>query len=211
MLNDDGAVLRGRIEEWGRRAARSGRTNMNDIRTNTQISKFIALILRHRPEAVGITLDEHGWADVRALIDGVCAKYPFSMEDLEAIVRTDDKQRYSFNADHTRIRANQGHSVPVDVELERLTPPDTLYHGTGEKYTGAILSEGLVPKSRLYVHLSADRETALKVGSRHGRPVVFRVLAGQMHADGHAFFRSVNGVWLTRRVPAQYLVRLEDA
>ena len=107
------------------------------------------------------------------------------MEILEEIVRTDNKQRYSFNEDKTLIRANQGHSIPVDVEPEEKTPPDILYHGTGLKYTESIERQGLIPKSRLYVHLSSDCDTAVKVGQRHGKPVVYKVDAGKMAADGY--------------------------
>ena len=173
--------------------------------TDRTTSKFISLILRHRPDAIGITLDEHGWADVKALIAGVSKTRPLTMEDLEESVRTDEKQRYSFSDDHTLIRANQGHSVPVDVELEQVPPPAVLYHGTGEKSVPSILREGLLPMSRLYVHLSGDENTARRVGSRHGRPVIFRVDAGRMAADGYAFYLSQNGVWLTKRVPVPYL------
>ncbi len=178
--------------------------------SSKETSKFIALILRHKPEAIGIRLDEHGWADVGELLEGVSRTHPLTMEELEEIVRTDEKQRYSFNGDRTLIRANQGHSVPVDVELEEVTPPDVLYHGTGEKYVSPILAQGLIPKSRLYVHLSADRDTAAGVGRRHGKPVVFTVDARAMHEDGYRFFRSVNGVWLTRAVPVKFLSREEE-
>ena len=168
-------------------------------------SRFIALILRHKPEEIGISLDEHGWADVAELIAGISERQPFSMEMLEEIVASDEKQRYSFNEDKTLIRANQGHSIPVDVELEERIPPDILYHGTGEKYVSSIDKEGLIPKSRLYVHLSKDTETAVKVGSRHGNPVIYRILAKEMSADGYRFFLSANGVWLTKEVPVRYL------
>ncbi len=171
----------------------------------SQTSKFIALILRHKPEAIGITLDEHGWANVDELINGIARQQPFDMAMLEKIVATDEKQRYSFNEDKTLIRANQGHSIPVDVELEEKEPPAILYHGTGIKYKASIEKEGLIPKSRLYVHLSADKETALKVGRRHGSPVVFTVNAARMHKDGYKFYISKNGVWLTETVPAKYL------
>ena len=173
--------------------------NQNDV------SKFIALILRHKPETVGITLDEHGWANVEELIAGIAKTQPFTMEMLEEIVRTDNKQRYSFNEDKTLIRANQGHSVPVDVELEEKTPPDILYHGTGLKYTESIDQQGLIPKSRLYVHLSPDYDTAEKVGQRHGKPVVYQVNARKMSAGGYKFYLSANGVWLTKRVLPEYL------
>ncbi len=169
-----------------------------------ETSKFIALILRHKPEEIGITLDEHGWANVDELIAGIAKTREFSMADLEEIVRTDEKQRYSFNEDKTLIRANQGHSVPVDVELEEIDPPRYLYHGTGEKYVASINEKGIIPKSRLYVHLSEDYDTALIVGSRHGKPVVFRIWANKMHRDGFVFYKSVNGVWLTKEVPVKY-------
>ena len=155
-------------------------------------SKYISLILRHKPETIGITLDEHGWANVDELIAGISKTQDFNMEMLEEIVRTDEKQRYSFNEDKTLIRANQGHSIPVDVELEKKKPPRYLYHGTGEKYRESIDNQGLIPKSRLYVHLSPDIETAIKVGSRHGKPVVYRVWAGSMHDAGFDFYKSVN-------------------
>lgn len=174
----------------------------------TDSSKFLSLILRHKPETIGIKLDEHGWADVSELISGISKTRPFDMKMLEEIVRTDSKQRYSFNEDKTLIRANQGHSIPVDVELEKKTPPEFLYHGTGEKFVASIDKEGLLSKSRLYVHLSKDTETAVKVGSRHGKPVVYRVEAGKMADDGYEFFLSVNGVWLTKAVPAEYLSKL---
>ena len=202
---------------------RGGRSDKNK---NT--SKFISLILRHKPEMIGITLDEHGWADVRELIDGINQSegHTLDMEILEEIVRTDEKQRYSFNEDHTLIRANQGHSIPVDVELEEKTPPDILWHGTGEKYVASIDAQGLIPKSRLYVHLSSDKETAKKVGSRHGRcrartasasssrtahgsgTVIYEIDCRQMAADGYRFFESANHVWLTKEVPVRYLRKL---
>ena len=174
----------------------------------TDTSKFLSLILRHKPETIGIKLDEHGWADVSELISGISKTRPFDMKMLEEIVRTDNKQRYSFNEDKTLIRANQGHSIPVDVELEKKTPPEFLYHGTGEKFVSSIDKEGLLSKSRLYVHLSKDTDTAVKVGSRHGKPVVYRVEAGKMADDGYEFFLSVNGVWLTKAVPAEYLTKM---
>lgn len=177
---------------------------MNDL----ELSKFIALILRHKPETIGITLDEHGWADVQDLIEGINKTASLTVDQLEVIVRTDNKQRYSFNEDHTLIRANQGHSVPVDVEPERKTPPDILYHGSGEKYKASILKQGLIPKSRLYVHLSGDQLTAETVGKRHGKPIIFRVDARHMEENGFDFFISANKVWLTKAVPPEYLTLL---
>lgn len=170
-----------------------------------ETSKYMSLILRHKPDAIGITLDEHGWANVDELIAGIAKDNEFNMEILEEIVRTDEKQRYSFNEDKTLIRANQGHSIPVDVELEEKEPPEILYHGTGEKYVSSIDAQGLIPKSRLYVHLSKDEETAVKVGSRHGKPVIYIVKAEQMYEDGYKFYISANGVWLTKEVLVKYL------
>ena len=172
-----------------------------------ETSKFISLILRHKPEIIGITLDEHGWANVDELIAGIAKTHPIDMAILEQIVAEDEKQRYSFNEDKTLIRANQGHSIPVDVELEEKQPPEILYHGTGEKYVSSINEQGLIPKSRLYVHLSKDEETAVKVGQRHGKPVIYKVKSGEMYNDGYKFFRSVNGVWLTKSVPVKYLFK----
>lgn len=168
-------------------------------------SKFISLVLRHKPEVIGITLDEHGWANVEELVSGIQRTQTFDRKLLEKIVRTDNKQRYSFNEDKTLIRANQGHSIPVDVELPVTAPPEYLYHGTGQKYVESIDQSGLIPKSRLYVHLSGDVDTAVKVGSRHGKPVVYRVSSGRMQEDGYVFYRSVNGVWLVKEVPVNYL------
>lgn len=170
-----------------------------------ETSKFISLILRHKPETIGISLDEHGWADVDELIAGISRTHELNKDILEEIVRTDDKQRYSFNEDKTLIRANQGHSIPVDVELDEVKPPEELWHGTGEKYVLSIDEQGLLPKSRLYVHLSKDEETAVKVGKRHGKPVLYIVKAGKMYRDGYKFYLSKNGVWLTKEVPVKYL------
>lgn len=175
-----------------------------------QTSIFLSLILRHQPQVIGIELDPHGWADVCELIAGVNAsgKYTLDMQKLEEIVRTDNKQRYSFNEDKTKIRANQGHSVRVDVELKEAQPPEILYHGTGEKSVAAILCEGLKPRSRLYVHLSKDEQTAVTVGSRHGKPYVFIVHSGEMFRQGYRFLLSENGVWLTDCVPVNFLKKL---
>ena len=172
-------------------------------------SRFISLILRHRPDTIGISLDEHGWASVEELLAGISKTQYIDMAMLEKIVETDSKQIYSFNEEKTLIRANQGHSIDVDVELPKKQPPVILYPGTGEKYVASIDEQGLIPKSRLYVHLSGDEATATIVGSRHGRPVVYEVLASQMYHDGYEFFQSVNGVWLTKSVPVQYLKKLK--
>lgn len=173
-----------------------------------ETSRYMSLILRHKPEVIGIHLDEHGWASVDELIEGIAKTQEFNMEILEEIVRTDEKQRYSFSEDKTLIRANQGHSVPVDVELDEVEPPEELWHGTAEKYEAAIDEQGLIPKSRLYVHLSKDRETAVKVGQRHGKPVLYVIKAGEMSRDGYKFLLSKNGVWLTKEVLARYLEKI---
>ena len=171
----------------------------------TKISRFLSLILRHKPETINIQLDEHGWANVNDLIEGVSESYDFNMSMLEEIERTDEKQRYSFNEDKTLIRANQGHSVPVDVELEEAIPPEFLWHGTAKKYVDSINATGLIPKSRLYVHLSKDIETAITVGERHGKVVIYQVASKQMYDHGYKFYLSNNGVWLTKNVPDIYL------
>lgn len=171
----------------------------------TKLSIYLSKILRHKPELIGIQLDEHGWAKVDELIQGIAKDRVFNMDILTEIVRSDDKQRYSFNEDKTLIRANQGHSIPVDVELKQVDPPEFLWHGTGEKYVSSIDKMGMIRKSRLYVHLSKDIQTAKKVGQRHGRPVLYRVKTGEMVRDGHVFYLSENGVWLVEHVPVQYL------
>lgn len=169
------------------------------------LSKYMSLILRHKPETIGISLDEHGWADVDELVEGIAKKKRFNRDILEEIVRTDNKQRYSFNESKTLIRANQGHSIPVDVELDEVVPPKFLWHGTAEQSVSSINKQGLLSMGRLYVHLSKDEGTALKVGSRHGKPVIYRVKSGKMAKDGHVFYLSKNGVWLTKKVPVEYL------
>ena len=170
------------------------------------MKKFISLILRHHPETIGISLDEHGWANVEELLRGINnSGRKIDMKLLEEIVRTNKKQRYSFNEDKTLIRANQGHSIPVDVELEEAGPPEELYHGTASSFLDAIMQEGLKPMSRLYVHLSSDIETAKVVGARHGRPVILKINTSKMQEDGMKFYLSKNGVWLTKNIPTKYI------
>lgn len=173
---------------------------------NRRLSVFLSMVLRHQPEAAGITLDEHGWADVEELIAGINGTgREMDLDLLKEIVATDEKGRYRFSDDGTLIRANQGHSIPVDVELKEVEPPQVLYHGTAKRFLQSIREEGLKPMSRLYVHLSKDEETAVKVGKRHGEPVVLEVDAGRMAADGQKFYLSENGVWLTKAVGKEYL------
>ncbi len=171
-----------------------------------KLGKFISLILRHHPETIGISLDEHGWANVEELLRGINnSGRKIDMKLLEEIVRTNKKQRYSFNEDKTLIRANQGHSISVDVELEEMQPPQVLYHGTASSFLDAIMQEGLKPMSRLYVHLSSDIETAKVVGARHGRPVILKINTSKMQEDGMKFYLSKNGVWLTKNIPTKYI------
>jgi putative RNA 2'-phosphotransferase len=172
------------------------------------ISRHLSYLLRHHPEAAGLHMDEHGWVRTDELVAAVDRKRSFDMATLEEIVATDKKGRYSFNEDRTCIRANQGHSIPVDVELARAMPPDQLFHGTATRFAESIERRGLLPQNSLYVHLSVDSETAMVVGARHGAPMVYVVDAKAMSAAGHEFFLSANGVWLVKTVPPEYLTRL---
>ena len=169
-------------------------------------SKFLSLVLRHHPEAIGISLDTHGWAEVNMLIKNMKRKFPvFSLKMLEEIVATDSKQRYAFSEDNTKIRANQGHSLAVELELLPQTPPECLYHGTASRFVESILKSGLQKQTRQYVHLSIDIATATKVGARHGKPVIFKVNTMAMYEAGYVFYLSANGVWLTDEVPPKFL------
>jgi putative RNA 2'-phosphotransferase len=173
---------------------------------STRISKFLSLVLRHDAARIGIALDEHGWTDVATLLDA-CAAHGMAMtrEELERVVATSDKQRFALSEDGTRIRANQGHSVEVDLALEPVAPPTLLYHGTVARFLDSIRAQGLLRGARHHVHLSADVETARRVGGRRGDAVVLVVRAGEMAATGHEFFCSDNGVWLVEHVPASYV------
>lgn len=181
------------------------------MKTLHEISKLIALVLRHKPEELGLSMDSHGWVEVGALIEKINALQPFTMDMLQEIVDTDNKKRYSFNADQSCIRANQGHSVPVDLELLPLEPPKVLWHGTATRFSESIERQGLIPMGRQYVHLSDNFQTAFTVGKRHGAPMIYAVDAEAMHHAGHAFYCSENGVWLAKAVPAEYLKRMDCA
>ena len=170
-----------------------------------RLSKFISLILRHKPDVIGIELDTYGWANVDDLINGINKTRYIDFQTLEKIVSEDSKQRYSFNDDKTKIRANQGHSIKVDLELEPIEPPEMLYHGTGSKSVRYIDEDGIKPQSRMYVHLSDSFELAKSVGARHGKAVVYRVLTSKMYNAGYKFYRSKNGVWLTDFIPVDYI------
>nr|WP_294934184.1 RNA 2'-phosphotransferase [uncultured Flavobacterium sp.] len=177
---------------------------------NTQeaksISKFLSLVLRHSPETINLQLDENGWATVSELISQSNKhQIGLDLEKLNFIVENSDKKRFAFNDDNTKIRANQGHSVAVELNLNEEVPPEFLYHGTVEKFLEPIKKEGLQKMSRQQVHLSKDLETAVKVGSRRGKPIILTINARKMHEDGHTFFLSENQVWLTEQVPATYI------
>ena len=171
-----------------------------------RVSKFLSLVLRHQPEHIGLVLDQQGWADIDELIArGGAHGMALTRETILEVVATSDKQRFALDAAGRRIRANQGHSVEIDLGLEPAEPPPILFHGTAATSIDAIRAEGLKPGSRQHVHLSPDAATASKVGQRHGRPVVLAVRAGEMWSRGKAFFRAANGVWLTASVPPEFI------
>ena len=170
-----------------------------------KVSKFLSLVLRHQPETIGITLSAEGWVRVTDLLTAMEAHgYSLSFEELQVVVENNDKQRFSFSDDGILIRANQGHSIQVDLGYEPGVPPENLYHGTAERFLPSIRQEGLVKGKRHHVHLSEQQETATAVGSRYGRPIVLKIATERMNKDGHLFFRSANGVWLTDHVPVDY-------
>lgn len=175
-----------------------------------RISKYLSLVLRHDPAAAGIALDAEGWVAVEDLLAGAERNgRPFTRDELEEVVQTSDKQRFAFSAARDRIRANQGHSVSVELGLNPETPPEVLYHGTVDRFLSSIMSQGLNKRARQHVHLSPDVVTATRVGSRRGKPVILTIAAASMHADGFSFFCSANGVWLTEQVPPQYISQVE--
>ena len=172
---------------------------MNDIK----VSKYLSYILRHHPEDANIELDEHGYTSVETLIRNI--KYDITMQDLERIVREDEKKRYSFNNDKTKIRANQGHSVFVNLDLPNSVPPEILFHGTSKSHINDIMRDGIKPMSRIKVHLSKDYGTAVNVGSRHGKPVVLKVLANKAWESGVEFQLTENGYWLTDYISPEFI------
>lgn len=173
---------------------------------NKNTSKFLSYVLRHNPEKLGITLDKNGWTSVAILLEKINdGNYSLSMDELEEIVATNTKKRFAFTDDQTKIRANQGHSVAIDLGIASKQPPEFLYHGTVEKFIISIQEKGLIKGSRLHVHLSADKATAINVGSRRGKPVILTVRSGKMHAENYAFYQSENGVWLTDEVPTKFI------
>jgi putative RNA 2'-phosphotransferase len=168
---------------------------------DTKTSKFLAKVLRHSPEKYGLTLEPGGWVPINDLLK----KTGIDRTTLERVVANNDKKRYGFNETGDKIRANQGHSVEVDLQLEPMIPPDVLFHGTAERTVPLIMQSGIQRMNRSHVHLSMELDTAVKVGQRHGRPVVLQVAAYEMHTAGFVFYRADNGVWLTEHVPVDYI------
>ena len=176
------------------------------MKDKIKISKYLAKHLRHSPEDLGLTLETGGWVNIDDLLEAADSKgFSISREELEDVVFSNDKQRFSISDDGTKIRANQGHSTAVDMDFKSAIPPDVLYHGTVAKFLPAIKSEGLKKMNRHHVHLSRDVETATKVGSRRGKPVILEIRSGSMAAAGYKFYISANGVWLTDDVPTIYI------
>jgi putative RNA 2'-phosphotransferase len=191
---------------YGLLANHQSRLNLMNNSRLVKISKYLSKHLRHTPERIGLKLAPGGWVSVDDLL-AACKKYSFPINhaELNEVVKSNDKKRFSFNSTGTLIRANQGHSVEVDLQLEPVVPPDELYHGTAHQSVESILDQGLCKMSRHHVHLSRDVATAHKVGSRHGRPIVLAVDAAAMHKAGYTFYCSENGVWLVDQVPPEYL------
>jgi putative RNA 2'-phosphotransferase len=176
-----------------------------------RISKFLSLVLRHKPQTIGLALDDGGWAQIDELIvKARGAGINLTEELLHQVVEQNDKKRFALSEDRLRIRASQGHSIAVSLELEPQEPPDLLYHGTASRFIASIRASGLVRGQRNHVHLSKDERTAVGVGKRHGKPAVLVIKAGRMHESGFQFFLSANGVWLTERVPIDYIVFPEE-
>lgn len=174
---------------------------------NDKLSVFISLILRHKPQTIGISLDEFGYVNVEELIKGVNdSGRNIDIDILQEIVKDDKKGRYSFNDSMSLIRANQGHSINVNVPMKNVEPPNYLYHGTSKEALEGILTSGINKMNRLYVHLSDNTFTALQVGRRHGEPVIIRVDSRKMYEDGHMFYLSENNVWQVYFVPSEYIV-----
>jgi putative RNA 2'-phosphotransferase len=175
-----------------------------------KVSKFLSFVLRHKPDAIGLELDPNGWANINDLISKANASSePANLDRtlIQEVVETNDKKRFIISDDGQNIRANQGHSIKVDLQLKPVTPPEFLYHGTATRFLDTILEEGLKPQQRQYVHLSTDIETATDVGRRYGKPIILKIKALLMLEQGFVFYRSENGVWLTSKVPTNFILR----
>lgn len=180
---------------------------MIDKKQHTKLSKFLSLILRHKPETIGLQLSEEGWANVDILIEKMNAHgKQIDFETLNIVVDTNPKKRFAFNDDRSKIRANQGHSLDIDLGYTEKMPPEILFHGTAQKNINGIFKNGLEKRNRHHVHLSKDREIAIKVGQRHGKPMVLKIRSKEMEKDGFKFYESENKVWLTDHVPVQYII-----
>ena len=172
----------------------------------TKISKFMSLVLRHKPEAANLKLDQEGWADINELIKAINRRgHHIGYKELEKIVETNDKKRFIISECGCKIRANQGHSININLNLNPIEPPEILYHGTATRFLTSIFTTGLTKQSRQHVHLSKDRLTATKVGSRHGKPIILEIASAEMYRKGYTFYLSENGVWLTDSVPIEYI------
>jgi len=191
---------------YGRNALMKNKQNYSHIK----ISKFLSRILRHSPETIHLSMDKNGWVNINELIENANKYTNMRLTDdlIKTIVQTNDKQRYIISEDGKRIRANQGHSIAVDLELESKTPPDILYHGTAERFLDSIMKNGLKPMNRQHVHLSQTKETAFSVGKRHGESIVLSINAKKMYEDGYKFYLSENKVWLADKVPVKYFFPL---
>ena len=181
--------------------------------THVGISKFLSLILRHSPQTIHLNIDKNGWANIDELIQNA-NKYGgrripkgihLTIDLINTIVETNDKQRFILSDDGKRIRANQGHSITIDLELDAKIPPDTLYHGTANRFLDSIMKDGLKPMTRQHAHLSQNKEVALTVGKRHGKPIVLYINAKNMFEEGYKFYLSENNVWLVSEVPTKYI------
>lgn len=177
---------------------------------HNKISKFLSFVLRHKPDAIGLTLDGQGWVDIDELIENTnltAQEFTLTRSLLQEVVKTNVKKRFIISDDGQRIRASQGHSIDVDLQLKPVEPPEFLYHGTATRFLDSILKEGLKPQQRQHVHLSRDIETATKVGQRYGKPIILAIKARLMVEQGFVFYLSENGVWLTDKVPIEFITQ----
>ncbi len=191
--------------QYGQYAVVGAHAKMTD-KHQIKTSKFLSLLLRHKPDSIGLTLDENGWADTTELLEKINNdEFNLTIDELKTVVENSDKKRFLFSTDFSKIRANQGHSIIVDLELTEKVPPENLFHGTADKNLKSIKKKGLIKGQRHHIHLSADKETAYKVGQRYGKPIILTIKAGLMHEQGITFYQSENGVWLTDIVSPNFI------